>query len=79
MPATEQPTLEDQFEPTPAPATVVAATDHTTAAGFEARAGDVLIEGRRPATWLADAMAREHEITRRMGLLDEPKRGAYVA
>jgi hypothetical protein len=76
--ASVQPTLEDQFARQPAP-TTIAARDHTTAAGFEARAGDVLIEGRRPATWLADAMAREHQITRRMGLLDEPAKGARVA
>ncbi len=73
-----QPTLADQLEPEPAPATIAQA-DCTTAAGFEARRGARLIEGRRPATWLDDAIAREHEITRRMGLLDpEPARGGGV-
>jgi hypothetical protein len=40
----------------------------------------VLIEGRRPATWLDDAIAREHEITRRMGLLGpRPAKGVAVS
>jgi hypothetical protein len=72
-----QPTPADQFEPEPA--VTIAQADFTTGAGFEARRGARLIEGRRPATWLDDAIGREHEITRRMGLLDpEPARGGGV-
>jgi hypothetical protein len=74
-----QPTLKDQLEPEPAP-TTIAQADFMTAAGFEARRGAVLIEGRRPATWLDDAIAREHEITRRMGLLGpRPAKGVAVS
>ncbi len=73
-----QPMLADH-EPEPAPATIARA-DCTTAAGFEARRGARLIEGRRPATWLDDAIAREHEITRRMGLLNpKPARGGVAS
>jgi hypothetical protein len=50
-----------------------------TPAGFESRFGEDLIEGRRPRTWLEDAIAREHAITRRMGLLDDPEAAKGVA
>jgi hypothetical protein len=76
--ASVQPTLSDRFEVEPV-ATTIAEADCTTATGFEARRGARLIEGRRPATWLDDAIAREYEITRRMGLLDpKPSRGGGV-
>ncbi len=56
------------------------ATGTETATGFPCKPGDLLIEGRRPATWLDEAIAREHAITRRMGLLSKPaKRGAAGA
>jgi len=73
-----QPTLADQLEPVPAE--TIAEADCMTAAGFEARRGARLIEGRRPAMWLDDAIAREHQITRRMGLLDpKPSRGGVAS
>jgi hypothetical protein len=51
-----------------------------TQAGFRYRPGEPLIEGRRPVTWLADAIRREYEITRRMGLLDpKPARGGVAS
>jgi hypothetical protein len=51
-----------------------------TAAGFRCRHGARLIEGRRPASWLDDAITREREITRRMGLLDpKPPRGGVAS
>jgi hypothetical protein len=69
--------LDDQTSDEPSE---VEAVRSVTAAGFEARRGARLIEGRRPATWLEDAIAREHEITRRMGLLDpKPPRGVVVS
>jgi hypothetical protein len=74
-----QPTRTDHLEAEPVH-TAIAQADFTTPAGFQTRRGARLIEGHRPTTWLADAIAREHEITRRMGLLDrKPAKGANVA